>query len=62
MSTAETVTSPASDGQIFERMENYPWNEDAEFQGGLTAILGPSPSPEQAQELTLRARCFYYAR
>lgn len=57
-----TVTSATSSNQLFERMENYPWTEDAEFQGGLTAILGPRPSPEQAQELTLRARCFYYAR
>lgn len=62
MAADETVTPTASSDQIFERMENYSWNEDAEFQGGLTAILGPSPSPEQAQELTLRARCFYYAR
>lgn len=57
-----TLASGQSSGQVFERMENYPWTEDAEFQGGLAAILGPSPSPEQAQELTLRARCFYYAR
>jgi len=34
------------------------------LQGGLAAILGPNAnsSPSQAQELTLRARLFYYAR
>lgn len=32
------------------------------LQGGLSAILGSSSSPSQAQELTLRARCFYYSR
>jgi hypothetical protein len=33
-------------------------------QGGLAAILGPNSdcSPSQKQDLTLRARLFYYAR
>ncbi|KAI9877752.1 MAG: hypothetical protein M1830_002917 [Pleopsidium flavum] len=62
MATQESFTSPQSTTQIFEHLEAYSWSEDAEFQGGLTAILGPNPSPEQADELTLRARCFYYAR
>ncbi len=62
MATQDSATSAESDTQIFEQLEAYPWNKDAEFQGGLTAILGPNPSPEQAEELTLRARCFYYAR
>ncbi|KAF2755199.1 hypothetical protein EJ05DRAFT_488727 [Pseudovirgaria hyperparasitica] len=47
---------------MFSRVEQYPWDEDEEFQGGLTAILGSSSSPEQAAELTLRARCFYFSR
>ncbi len=64
MATQEALASgdAGAGSQLFSQMEKYPWTEDAEFQGGLTAILGSNPSPEQAEELTLRARCFYYAR
>ncbi|KAH0538386.1 hypothetical protein FGG08_005035 [Glutinoglossum americanum] len=48
--------------QLFEQVESYPWGQDADFQSGLEAILGAGPSPEQTQELTLRARCYYYER
>jgi hypothetical protein len=47
---------------LFKQVETYPWDNDAEFQTGLNAILGNSTSPEQRDELALRARCFYYAR
>ncbi|KAH0565627.1 hypothetical protein GP486_000985 [Trichoglossum hirsutum] len=53
---------PDPQDHLFEQVENYPWDQDADFQSGLEAILGPSPSPEQVQGLTLRARCFYYER
>ncbi|KAF2238450.1 hypothetical protein EV356DRAFT_529427 [Viridothelium virens] len=46
----------------YEQLENYSWDSDEDFQSGLDAILGANPSSEQAAELTLRARCFYYAR
>lgn len=54
----------ASDGSFntYAQLDQYPWDTDAEFQGGLNAILGPSPSPEQAADLTLHARCFYFSR
>ncbi|KAH7413362.1 hypothetical protein BKA64DRAFT_660883 [Cadophora sp. MPI-SDFR-AT-0126] len=52
----------AHDTNIYEQLENYPWDSDKEFQGGLTAILGPNPSPSQLQDLTLRAQCFYLSR
>ncbi|KAF9731801.1 hypothetical protein PMIN06_012550 [Paraphaeosphaeria minitans] len=54
----------AADGlnDVYESLEQYSWDDDAEFQSGLSAILGSNASPEQASELTLRARCFYYAR
>ncbi|KAJ4347914.1 uncharacterized protein N0V89_009286 [Didymosphaeria variabile] len=54
----------AADGlnDIYESLEQYNWDDDAEFQSGLNAILGNNSSPEQASELALRARCFYYAR
>jgi hypothetical protein len=55
---AESVT----DLNVYEELDQYPWDIDAEFQGGLNAILGNNPPPEQASELTLRARCFYYQR
>ncbi|KAJ4313294.1 hypothetical protein N0V94_007020 [Neodidymelliopsis sp. IMI 364377] len=53
-----------SDGpsDMYEALENYNWDDDVEFQAGLSAILGSNSSPEQAAELALRARCFYYAR
>ena len=47
---------------VFQQLEQYPWASDLEFQGGLQAILGPNPAPEQAEQLTLRARCFYFSR
>ncbi|KAI9859266.1 MAG: hypothetical protein M1813_007040 [Trichoglossum hirsutum] len=53
---------PDPQDQLFKQVEDYLWDQDADFQNGLKAILGPSPSPEQIQELTLRARCFYYER
>ena len=46
----------------FQQLEDYAWHLDSEFQSGLQAILGPNPSAEQAEHLTLRARCFYFAR
>ncbi|OAL44788.1 hypothetical protein IQ07DRAFT_521441 [Pyrenochaeta sp. DS3sAY3a] len=54
----------ASDGlnDVYEALERYSWDDDVEFQSGLSAILGSNSTPEQAAELALRARCFYYAR
>lgn len=56
--------APTSDGldDVYETLERYNWDDDVEFQSGLSAILGSNASPEQASELALRARCFYYAR
>lgn len=57
-------TAPASGSfdELHQALENYNWDDDVEFQSGLSAILGSNSTPEQATELTLRARCFYYAR
>ncbi|KAF2734156.1 hypothetical protein EJ04DRAFT_543731 [Polyplosphaeria fusca] len=57
-------TSAAADSssQVYGALESYNWDDDAEFQSGLSAILGINSTPELAAELTLRARCFYYAR
>ena len=63
---AQGSTAPAdqqySDEALFQQLESYPWDSDNEFQSGLQAILGPNPTPEQAQQLELRARCFYFSR
>jgi len=47
---------------VYEALDSYSWDDDVEFQSGLSAILGSNSTPEQAAELTLRARCFYFAR
>ena len=52
--------SPKTD--VFDQLDQYPWESDQEFQTGLHAILGPNASHEQAEYLTLRAKCFYYSR
>ena len=57
-----------ADGEIadnirpFRQLDEYQWADDQEFQGGLRAILGSAQDPEQVEHLTLRAKCYYYAR
>jgi hypothetical protein len=62
MSATVAPPAPESSNAVYEALEKYPWADDQEFQAGLVAILGSNSTPEQATELTLRARCFYYAR
>lgn len=47
---------------LYQQLDAYPWDTDQEFQGGLRAILGSVQDPAQVEHLTLRARCFYFAR
>jgi hypothetical protein len=47
---------------LYSQLDAYPWAEDEEFQGGLRAILGSVQDPAQVEHLTLRAKCYYYAR
>lgn len=61
-SQANEHPSSLPSDDLYKQVEDYPWDHDVEFQGGLEAILGSTASLEQAQELTLRARCFYYTR
>ena len=58
----DTLGLQEQDVAVFQQLENYAWDADPEFQGGLQAILGSNPSAEQSEHLTLRARCFYFAR
>ena len=63
MATRETSTGHIdSNLLLFQQIDAYSWDSDEEFQSGLHAILGPGPTPGQAETLTLRARCFYYSR
>lgn len=58
-------SSPATVEEMYQQVESYGWAGDQEFQSGLKAILGPTNAdvdPLQIEDLTLRARCFYYAR
>lgn len=56
------AASPDGLDDVYAALERYGWDDDVEFQAGLSAILGTNSTPEQAAELALRARCFYYAR
>ncbi|KAK5122711.1 hypothetical protein LTR85_003626 [Meristemomyces frigidus] len=60
------MATQADDGldstYLFNQLDCYLWDEDQEFQGGLSAILGSVRDPAQVEHLTLRAKCYYYAR
>lgn len=61
--TSDPPTHPSH--TLYTQVESYPWSSDQDFQTGLAAILGPSPSTSpqsQLEDLTLRARCFYFTR
>ncbi|KAK8247018.1 hypothetical protein HDK90DRAFT_461806 [Phyllosticta capitalensis] len=59
---ASAPEEAAASQNIYAQVDGYQWDSDREFQGGLSAILGANPSPDQAVELALRARCFYFTR
>jgi len=56
------TTDSSLDTFLFHQLDEYPWDSDEEFQGGLRAILGSVQDPAQLEHLTLRAKCYYYAR
>ena len=47
---------------LYHQLDEYPWDQDQEFQSGLQAILGSIQDPSQVEHLTLRAKCYYFAR
>ena len=49
---------------IYTELESYPFSQDPQFQSGLSSILSSHPNAydTQVDHLTLRARCFYFAR
>jgi hypothetical protein len=60
--TTESDGSEFDKTFLYTQLDAYPWAEDEEFQGGLRAILGSVQDPAQVEHLTLRAKCYYYAR
>ena len=62
-STMATSTDSSLEASfLFSQLDEYPWDSDEEFQGGLRAILGSVQDPAQLEHLTLRAKCYYFAR
>lgn len=61
-SSQQSEGSTQSADLLYEQFERYPWDSDVEFQNGLNSILANNSSPELVDDLTLRARCFFYAR
>jgi hypothetical protein len=57
-----TDSSSLDSSYLFHQLDDYPWNDDQEFQSGLKAILGSTQDQAQLEHLTLRAKCYYYAR
>ncbi|KAI9742440.1 MAG: hypothetical protein M1818_003974 [Claussenomyces sp. TS43310] len=51
-----------TDADVFSQLDNYQWDQDKEFQAGLSAILGSAKDSSLIDDLTLRARCFYISR
>jgi hypothetical protein len=50
-----TMDSSSLDSSyLFHQLDNYPWNDDQEFQSGLKAILGSTQDQAQLEHLTLR--------
>ncbi|EMC96576.1 hypothetical protein BAUCODRAFT_51573, partial [Baudoinia panamericana UAMH 10762] len=47
---------------LFHQLDEYDWDNDLEFQGGLRSILGSVQDPDRVRHLTLRARCYYFSR
>ncbi|KAK6534318.1 hypothetical protein TWF281_005644 [Arthrobotrys megalospora] len=50
------------DDRLFLSLENYCWEDDPEFQSGLTQILSTTTDPLQVRHLTRQAKCFFYSR
>ncbi|KAK6528720.1 hypothetical protein TWF694_003960 [Orbilia ellipsospora] len=57
----ELEISPEDD-RLFLSLEDYCWEDDPEFQSGLTQILTTATDPSHVRQLTRQAKCFFYAR
>lgn len=61
-SSADPTSHAGPSISTFEQLEQYRWDEDAEFQSGLSSILASAQTDEQNAETVRRAKCFYFSR
>lgn len=59
---AAATDSSLDSSYLYHQLDNYPWDVDQEFQNGLKSITGSTQDQAQLEHLTLRAKCYYYAR
>lgn len=66
---ARPSTSSTDSKAIFHNIYTYPWDQDSEFQSGLTSIRGGNTNQHSLKgttehdiDLLLQAQCFYFAR
>lgn len=59
---AAATDSSLDSSYLFHQLDDYPWDDDQEFQTGLKSIVGSTQDQTQLEHLTLRAKCYYYAR
>lgn len=59
---AAVTDSSLDSSYLYHQLDNYPWEDDQEFQNGLKSITGSTQDQAQLEHLTLRAKCYYYAR
>lgn len=55
------MTSIPDQSRVFKRVRDHDWEQNTEFQSGLRTIL-QSANPDQHENLTSRAKCFYFRR
>ncbi|KAK6361670.1 hypothetical protein TWF730_005384 [Orbilia blumenaviensis] len=58
----EEFSISPEDDRLFLSLENYCWEDDPEFQSGLTEILSNTTDPTQVRFLTRQAKCYFYSR
>ncbi|EPQ65943.1 Bgt-4540 [Blumeria graminis f. sp. tritici] len=59
---ASKIDKVTNEAKVYQKLREYEWDKDREFQDGLSAILGSETVSTRVQDLTLRAQCFYFTR
>ncbi|KAI9820923.1 MAG: hypothetical protein M1826_000798 [Phylliscum demangeonii] len=62
MATTPSARATLDPERLYQQVEAFGWSEDRQFQAGLSKLLHDRSPAEQVDEVTLRARCFYYSR
>lgn len=60
-SSSNTIDT-SDESSFFKQVDAYPYSTDSDFQNGLAAILGATDEAGSREHLTLRAKCFFFAR